>query len=275
MIRYWWSRITWGAAAWKIQLSRFYSGSMLFCSEEITDQVWPSGLTVQPTIYLVEQKFMAIHFNTDVTDKLRCSYSPEAAAAQKHPPPCTTTKSWEDTSCQPWALAPCIISRLMHQLMQHSAGRNYNIMHTNILVLLTSHCGKSWRCRASIQASWTSSSPARPVQPTSCSTSRSATTLEQQQIIFSTVLQMVRTGSLSLSLSFLLQQNWSRRSRESASVAGVYCGDEEEDPLGRERKRAAWVGNGQVEKGRWRKGEGRGWTVEVRNQWFFKQDFVM
>jgi hypothetical protein len=81
--------------------------------------------------------------------------------------------------------------------------------------------------------------------------------------------------SLSLSLSFLLQQNWSRRSRESASVAGVYCGDEEEDPLGRERKRAAWVGNGQVEKGRWRKGEGRGWTVEVRNQWFFKQDFVM
>jgi hypothetical protein len=51
------------------------------------------ALTVQPTIYLVEQKFMAIHFNTDVTDKLRCSYSPEAAAAQKNPPPCTTTKS--------------------------------------------------------------------------------------------------------------------------------------------------------------------------------------
>jgi hypothetical protein len=60
---------------------------MLFCSEEINDQVWPSGLTVQPTIYLVEQKFMAIHFNTDVTDKLRCSYSPAP------PPPCTTTKS--------------------------------------------------------------------------------------------------------------------------------------------------------------------------------------
>jgi hypothetical protein len=49
-------------------------------------------------------------------------------------------------------------------------------------------------------------------------------------------------------------------------VEGVYCGDEEDDPLGRERKRAAWVGSGQVEKGRWRKGEGRGWTVEVRNQ---------
>jgi hypothetical protein len=65
---------------------------MLFCSEEITDQVWPSGLTVQPTIYLVEQKFMAIHFNTDVTDKLRCSDSSEAAA-QKNPPPCTPTKS--------------------------------------------------------------------------------------------------------------------------------------------------------------------------------------
>jgi hypothetical protein len=79
---------------------------------------------------------------------------------------------------------------------------------------------------------------------------------QHQQIIFSTVLQMVRTGSLSL--SFLLQQNWSRRSRENASVARVYCGDEDDDPWGRERKRAAWVGNGQVEKGRWRKGEGRG-----------------
>jgi hypothetical protein len=65
---------------------------MLFCSEEISDQVWPSGLTVQPTIYLVEQKFMAIHFNTDVTDKLRCSYSPAPPPPQKNRPPCTTTK---------------------------------------------------------------------------------------------------------------------------------------------------------------------------------------
>ncbi len=163
---------------------------------------------------------MAIHFNTDVTDKLRCSYSPEAAAAQKNPPPCTTTKSWEDMSRQPWALAPCIISRLMHQLMQHSAGRNYNIMHTNILVLLTSHCGKYWRCRASIQASWTSSSPARPIQPTSCSTSRSATTLEQQQIIFSTVLQIVRTGSLSLSLSLSLSRSLFFCNRTGADARG-------------------------------------------------------
>jgi hypothetical protein len=54
---------------------------MLFCSEEITDQVWPSGLTVQPAIYLVEQKFMAIHFNTDVTDKLGCSYSRHIVAS--------------------------------------------------------------------------------------------------------------------------------------------------------------------------------------------------
>jgi hypothetical protein len=186
------------------------------------------------------------------------------APPQKNRPPCTTTKSWEDISCQAWALAPRIISRLMHQLMQHSAGRNYNIMHTNILVLLTSHCGKSWRCRASIQASWTSSSPARPVQPTSRSTSRSSSALYCRWWEL----------DLSLSLFFCNRTGADARGRTRVWHESTVEMKTTTRGAGREKGQHGWgMGRWKRADGEKEKGEGRPWRWEISV--FSLKDFVM